>query len=269
MSTVGANSIAAARAWNQSLTDYGNFIDQSMRQYGWTMPNASGQYSVQSAQDAFDPQTMLQFGEDGRPSFDAASLGRMGSVGQYGTTGLFAETTQMGAAREAEARMGAQARGIKGGLAAQQERLAETLAGRELSEVSRSMFEGISGGFGGIMSSYEDVVTAEQLDRIAAAQAAAGEVSPFGEPVAAPPDVAPVGGVPAGVAAGTAGGIVPPGQARGEYSRKGTPSGLSADLKKAQQQGKLKAGQEFKGTGGVMFIWRPNGPQGSGWYRKP
>ena len=95
---------------------------------------------------------------------------------------------------------------------------------------------------------------AAKLDeRNAAADLATAEqrVLPIGKPKAA-------GLLP--LRANSRGGIVKA-SSRGTYTSKVTPKGASVPKDP-------KAGQSFKGAGGVVSVYRPEGPKGAGWYKK-
>lgn len=174
MADVANNAMNAALAYRSAVEDYGNFIDSAMRQYGWTMPDASGQYSVQGAQDAFDPERVIQYDTTGKPVFNIEAVAAQTAGGQYGTKGLFAQTAQASASQEAQARAATRGRGLRGGLATQQERLAETLAGQQMGQVSAGLFQDIFSRYGGLGKSYQQIAVGEATDAtINAANAAA------------------------------------------------------------------------------------------------
>lgn len=214
MSAVADNAMRASIAYRDAVEDYGNFVDATMRQYGWTMPDASGEYSVLGAQDAFDPDRVIQFDSAGKPVFgaeDAQRLAAMGASGQYGTTGLFAQTAQAGAAEEAGVQAGVRARGLgaRSGLARQAELAAETAALQNIGQVSADFFGGIMSKYGGLGKLYQDIATGEATDEaIRAAQASqnvglsnpvAPPVMPKAAPAAAPEAApAPASGKPTG-----------------------------------------------------------------------
>jgi len=198
MSAVADNAMRASMAYRGAVEDYGNFVDATMRQYGWTMPDASGKYSVLGAQDAFDPDRVIQFDSAGKPVFgaeDAQRLAAMGASGQYGTTGLFAQTAQAGAAEEAGVQAGVRARGLgaRSGLARQAELAAETAALQDIGQVSAGFFGDIMSKYGGLGKLYQDIAAGEVTD--AAIRAAQGsENVAVSDPVAPPvmPEAAPV-----------------------------------------------------------------------------
>ena len=274
MADVADNAVRAGLAYRGAVEDYGNFIDSTMRQYGWTMPDASGKYSVLGAQDAFDPDRVIQFDSSGRPTFDAESLIASTSGGQYGTTGLFAETAQAGAAGEAAARAEYRSRGLGrgSGLARQQELAAETAATTAMGDVSAGLFGDIFGKYAGLGKSYQDVVAGEATDAaIRARQNALNinlggvgtipsmEEAPMEEPYTATGEeekrIIPGG-------KDVMGDILPSGS-RGNYTIAGKPTGKNVPKGKDLVEGRV-----FKGAGGVTWVYRGKGPKGKGWYKK-
>jgi hypothetical protein len=254
MADVANNAMNAALAYRQAVEEYGNFVDSAMRQYGWTMPDASGQYSVQGAQDAFDPDRVIQYDTSGKPVFNVAETVARTAGGQYGTTGLFAQTAQESAAQEAEARAAARGRGLRGGVASQQERLAETLAGRQMGTVSAGLFQDVFARYGGLGKAYQQIAVGEATDAaINAANLAAS--MPTTNPMAAP-EPAPVTTVAAPPAA-----TILPASERSAYRRIGNPGGSPPAN---PQPGEVYQG----GPQGLKWVYRTAGPKGKGWYRK-
>lgn len=274
MADVADNAVRASIAYRGAVEDYGNFIDSTMRQYGWTMPDASGRYSVMGAQDAFDPDRVIQFDSSGRPTFDAASLVASTSGGQYGTTGLFAETAQAGAAGEAAARAEYRARGLGrgSGLARQAEIGAETAATTAMGDVSAGLFGDILSRYSGLGKSYQDVVAGEATDAAIRARQDALNINLGG--VGTIPSVEDTSMddsytpsveeekriIPPGK--DVMGAILPSGS-RGNYTVAGQPTGKNVPRGKD-----LVDGRVFKGAGGVTWVYRGKGPKGKGWYKK-
>jgi hypothetical protein len=269
MTQVADNATRATMAYRGAVEDYGNFIDTTMRQYGWSMPGADGNYSVRNAQNAFDPDQVIQFDSSGKPVFDQEAVLARTRGGQYGTQGLFAQTAQAGAAREAEARLGARSRGLAGGgLMTQQERLAETMAGEEMGQASATFLSDVMGKYMGLGKRYEDVAVAEAEDARINAAIQAGLVPLEGDLPAPVEEPAPVA-EPTMPAADTR--IVPPGKnvvgeilpqaSRGNYKVKGNPQG-------SNRPKNPEPGRVFKGSGGTAWVYRKPGPAGNGWYKK-
>jgi hypothetical protein len=267
MAAVADNAMRAGLAYRGAVEDYGNFIDSAMREYGWTSRDASGNYSVKGAQDAFDPDQLIQYDAAGRPTFDQAALLERTSGGQYGTTGLFASTAQAGAAAEAQARAGVRGRGITGGgLAAQQERLAETMTQSEMGGVSGALFSDIMSRYKGLGKAYEDVRAGEVTDAAIIAGQQVEDTSLYGD-VEPPPAVSDAPVAPPAASSGpmptqpnSAGGILGSGS-RGNYKVKGNPQG-------SNKPANPEPGRMFQGAGGITWVYRSNGPTGKGWYKK-
>ena len=130
--SVSTQAMQGALAYRQAVEDAGNFIDQQMRQYGWTSMGPNGQYSVMNAQDAFDPDRIVQFDTAGSPIVDTASITAATRRGQYGPTGAFAQAAQQGAAEEARALEEGRMRGFgRGSGLTMQSRLASERATQE------------------------------------------------------------------------------------------------------------------------------------------
>lgn len=264
--SVPGNAIQAGLAYRQAVEDAGNAVDQMMMQYGWQTPGAGGQYSSIAAGDAYDPDRVLTFDDKGKAIMTMPTVG-----GQYGTTGLFAESAQETAAEEAEARLAARTTGLTGGLARQREVLSETLGRQRMGGLSEQLFAGIGQQYGGVGTSYRNLLAAQVEDATMAGTGQAENVT-LTDPnavVPPPPMTEPVAPAPAAPeppstiipqAKNTVGGILPSGS-RGNYNRRGNPTG--SNLPKNP-----KPGQVFKGEGGVTFVYRSAGPAGKGWYRK-
>ena len=156
--SVSEGAYNAAMAYRMAVQDAGNFIDQQMRQYGWTAPGADGKYSVLNAQNAFDPDRVIQFDQSGAPMVDTAAIAQATMGGQYGTTGLFAQTAQQNAAQEADVMLGERMRGFGrgSGLTRQRERAAETFARERMGNVSNQFLQSILGRYQGLTGQYQN-----------------------------------------------------------------------------------------------------------------
>jgi hypothetical protein len=270
--SVADNAIRATMAYQGAVEDYGNFIDSTMRQYGWTMPDASGQYSVQGAQDAFDPNRVIQFDESGKPTFDAERIASMTSGGQYGTTGTFAETAQAGAASEATARAEARMRGFGrgSGLSRQAEVESEDATRRAMGEVSAGLFGDVFAKYGGLGRLYQDVAVGEATDAAIRASQNVENISVGGVPPM-PDMTSPAANYTAPPAEESrifptgkdAMGEVLPSGSRGNYTIPGSPKGKNVPKGKD-----LVPGRTYRGAGGVDWVYRSSGPKGKGWYKK-
>jgi hypothetical protein len=170
--TVADNAIQATMAYRGAIEDYGNFVDQQMRSFGWQMPGQDGQYSVLNAQNAFDPDSVVQFDESGNPTFDQASILQQTSGGQYGSTGRFAEATQQGGTQEADINRSIMNRGLGrgSGLGQQAQALSEGATGGNLASLSSELFGGLQGKYGDLAKKYQNVGGAKVSDAQSNAQ---------------------------------------------------------------------------------------------------
>jgi hypothetical protein len=241
------NTGVATIAYRDALTRAQNTQNALLRQYGFTAPNATGEYTVEAAQQAFDPNTLFDKATGG---INQANLQALQGRIQTGTTGVLAGIQQAGAGSEAEAVLGARAAGVTGGLAEQRRRLAETQTEAQLGGARQEFIAGLAEAQAPIAGAFSQLEQARILDRLMAERAGAyrdtvpGLVEPeMEEPVApsAPSVVAP--------------------KQRAKFTKSGTPGG------EAPQN--PVPGQEYAGPGGVMWVYRPAGPKGKGWYRKP
>lgn len=168
---VSNNAISAALAYRTAVEDYGNFIDNTMRQFGWQTKGTDGQYSTLNAQNAFDPDRIVQFDSTGSPFIDSEAVIRATSEGQYGTTGAFAQAAQQGATQEAEAALGGRFSGFgKGsGLMSQQRQLAEQSTKAQMSGLSSQLMSGLFSKYAGLGKQYQNVAAGQAQDTAASA----------------------------------------------------------------------------------------------------
>lgn len=189
--SVPANAIQGGLAFNAALGDARNFVNEAFARYGWQMPTATGSYTSAAAGEAFDPNLTLSFDPN-----TGAMTSKMPTqaTGQYGTTGLFAETAQAGASGEADVTSELRSRGIMtGGLAGQRRQLAETMAGKQMGQVSSELFGGISEAYGNVGQSYLNYLIGKATGEQTGASAKA-ETMPVTSTTVTPPaaPVAPV-----------------------------------------------------------------------------
>lgn len=169
MSTPESNATSAAMAFSTATEDAGNYIDQLMSDYGWTMPGADGSYSTWAAGDAFDPNNIMQFNQDGTASYDPNKI--MTSGGKIGGKGIFSDILRGGGAEEAQAYEQARSRGIaRGGLAQQARQLAEDLATQKTGQASGELFNAIFGQYGGVRRAYGNLNQQQVIDYLTGAQ---------------------------------------------------------------------------------------------------
>lgn len=169
---VTGNAVNAAMAFRSATEDAGNFIDNLMSQYGWTMPGPNGEYSTIAAGDAFDPNNVMQFSETGKAVYDPTKARTMG--GQISTKGVFADILRGGATEEAQAVQDVRNRGImQGGLARQARQLAEDLATQKTGQASGELFNAIFGQYGNVGRAYGNLNQQQVLDYITSGQTGA------------------------------------------------------------------------------------------------
>lgn len=177
--SVTESAYNAAIAYRQAVEDAGNFIDQQMRQYGWTAPGADGQYSVLNAQNAFDPDRVIQFDQSGAPMVDTASIAAATRGGQYGTSGLFAQTAQQLVGQAAEARLEESQRGFGrgSGLTQQRKMAAETFAQERMGALSNQFLQNVLGRYQGLTKQFQNVSAGAAQGAAASAARRAGMTS--------------------------------------------------------------------------------------------
>jgi hypothetical protein len=168
---VGNNAINAALAYRSAVEDYGNFIDNTMRQFGWQTKGTDGGYSTLNAQNAFDPDRIVQFDSTGSPYVDTNAIIQATSEGQYGTTGAFAQAAQQGASQEAQAalqgRMGGFGKGS--GLMSQQRQLAEAATKGQMSNLSSQFASGLFSKYANLGKQYQNVAAGQAQDTASSA----------------------------------------------------------------------------------------------------
>lgn len=134
----------AAIAYNDALTEARNTQNALLRQYGFTAPGAGGAYTVEGAQQAFNPASLLNktTGE-----IDTTKLSQLSGGLQVGSSGAIANTMRQGATLEANVASEAAARGLSGeiggGLMQQRRDLAEAQAAEATSAVKGEFLAGI------------------------------------------------------------------------------------------------------------------------------
>ena len=168
---IQGNATSAAMAFRSATEDAGNFIDNLMYQYGWTMPGPDGSYSTVAAGDAFDPNNIMQFGQDGHATMDMAKIAHQTAGGQMGGKGIFSDIMRGGGAQEAQAISEARGRGIaQGGLAQQARQLAENLTTQKSGKASEELFNAIYGQYGNVRGAYGNLTQQQVLDLLTSGQ---------------------------------------------------------------------------------------------------
>lgn len=169
---------AAAVAYKDALDAANNAKNALLRQYGFTMPNASGEYTIEGAQAAFDPNTLFSR-ETGQ--LDANALQRIAGSLTAGGKGLLADITSAGASTEADVISEARSRGfggdIGGGLMNQRRRLAETQTKGELGQARSEFLASLGQTFAPIGGAWQNLQTGMLQDQAAQEAAKAYEAT--------------------------------------------------------------------------------------------
>ena len=228
----------ASIAYQDALNQARNAQNALLRQYGFVAPATGGDYSVEAAQGAFDPNTLFDKATGG---IDKEKLASLSSTLRAGSTGLLGDINRGGASAEAEAMLGARASGIgKGGLAAQRAQLAEAQTGGKLGAATNDFMAGIAGALSPIGGAYQNLQNAGIYDKAAIEEANAYKAS-LSSPIDLTQTQSPAPVEP------------------GKYGTKGTPGG--------KPPASPRGGAIYKGPGGVSWQYRMNGPNGKGWYK--
>lgn len=229
----------AALAYSDALKQAQNTSNALMRQYGFVAPNATGDYTVEGAQGAFNPNTLFNATTGG---LDQAKFDEALKNLSTGGTGILADITRSGATGEAEALQEVQGRlgeGIGGGLIGQRRQLAESMTSGQLGTAKGEFISSLAGGLAPIGGAWQGLQTAKAQTELANLQnqAAAGSIVAPETSTVAPAPTAATG-----------------------YATKGTPGGKAPN--------NPRGGTLYRGPGGVEWQYRINGPTGKGWYKK-
>lgn len=175
-----------------------------------------------------------------------------------GGKGVLADISRAGATAEADVLAGERARGfvgdIKSGLTTQRRGLAEAITGQRTGAAKEQFLGGIGTSVGGLGESWRTLQTGMAEDVMSTAEttgtsyASESVVPPITPGVTASPSY-------------TSGEQVGSGSEVATFSRKQDPRGNPPANPKPREL--------YRGKGGVMFVYRPAGPNGAGWYRKP
>lgn len=164
----------AAIAYQDALNQARNAQNALLRQYGFTAPSASGEYSVEGAQGAFDPNSLFDKASGG---IDKAKLQQLAGSLQIGGTGVLADIMRGGASAEADVVSEARSRGfggeVGGGLLAQRRQLAEAQTGGELAAGKEKFLAGIGEALSPIGGAWQGLQNAQAMDELARQQAEA------------------------------------------------------------------------------------------------
>jgi len=154
----------AAIAYQDALNQARNAQNALLRQYGFTAPDASGAYTIEGAQSAFDPNTLFDKATGG---IDKTKLENLAKSLQVGGTGRLADISRAGASSEAEAVMEVRQRlgeGIGGGLMAQRRGLAETMTAGQVGQAKNEFLAGVGQAIAPIGGAYQDLKIGEAYD---------------------------------------------------------------------------------------------------------
>lgn len=260
------NTGQATLAYNEALKQAQYTTNSLLRQYGMTLGG-----SVEGAQGALDPNSLF---DAATGKVDEGRLASLFSQLKAGGTGIFSDISRAGASNEANSLVESRGRGIgSGGLANQRRELAEATTSGQMMSAKNDFVSGIGQGMSPIGGAWQGLQTAIAQDKYDAAQAAAaaraqedattrleGAVAGIGtESAAATPwwqNLAP------GTGSAQNGGQLVPVSDRQAFTIKATsaPGGWTG--------GTPAAGTAYKGSGGVLWVYRSAGPAGAGWYRQ-
>ena len=156
------NAGRASIAYSNALESAKHTQNALLRQYGFTMPDASGQYTLESAQSAFDPNTLFNQATGG---VDEDRLKGLAARLQAGGTGILGDISRGGASAEAEAVLGSRASGITGGLAAQRRSFVEAQTSGQLGRAREEFVAGIGSALSPIGGAFQDLQVGRATDQ--------------------------------------------------------------------------------------------------------
>ena len=172
----------AAIAYQDALNQARNTQNALLRQYGFTAPSSTGDYSIEGAQSAFDPNTLFDKATGG---VDKAKLSQLAGGLQVGGTGLLADLMRQGASAEADVVSEAQSRGfggeVGGGLLSQRRQLAEAQTAGQVGSAKEQFLAGIGQALSPIGGAYQELQNAKIMDQYAMAAANAAQSALPGE----------------------------------------------------------------------------------------
>ena len=179
----------ASIAYQDALNQARNAQNALLRQYGFTAPSATGGYSVEGAQAAFDPNTLFDKATGG---VDKAKLASLASSLGVGGTGLISDIGRAGTSAEADVVAEARSRGlggeIGGGLISQRRQLAEAQTSGQLGQAKNEFISALGQSLSPIGTSYQQLQTAQSMDTAdrLAAEAAKNSIVNANMPTEAP-----------------------------------------------------------------------------------
>lgn len=162
----------AAIAYKDALNQANAMKNSLFRQFGFVAPNASGEYSTEAAQGAFDPNVLFKDGQ-----LDQNELRRLAGSLSMGGSGMLADITRKGASDEADIVAEARSRGfggdIGGGLLNQRRALAESQTSGNLTGAKNQFISSLGDAFSPISGAYQNIEIAKAQDKYAQESAAA------------------------------------------------------------------------------------------------
>lgn len=167
----------AAIAYQDALNQAKNTQNALLRQYGFVAPDASGAYTIEGAQGAFDPNTLFDKATGG---IDKTKLEQLAKSLTVGGTGRIADISRAGASSEAEAAMEVRQRlgeGIGGGLMAQRRGLAEAMTARQTGQAKSEFLAGLGQAMSPIGGAFQELKIGEAYDKLAMEEAAASQAA--------------------------------------------------------------------------------------------
>ena len=166
----------ASIAYQDALNQARNAQNALLRQYGFTAPSATGGYSVEGAQAAFDPNTLFDVNTGG---VDQAKLKQAMSSIQVGGTGLLADVARAGASGEADVVAETRSRlgEFGGGLLQQRRGLAESVASGKMGQAKGEFISALSQSLAPIGGAWQDMQAANAQAALSNAASEAAKAS--------------------------------------------------------------------------------------------
>lgn len=165
MADLLTNTGQAAIAYQDALNQARNTANMLLRQYGFVKPNASGDYTTEEAQNAFDPNKLFDLATGG---LNQAALGEAVKGLSVGAGGTIGGLYKGGADVAAEQLTAARASGLRGGgLAAQRRKLAQAQTAGQVGQAKTSFLSSIAQGLAPIGGAWQGLQTARTQDELA------------------------------------------------------------------------------------------------------
>ena len=148
---MATNAGVASLAYNQALMDSRNAENSLLRSYGFVSADASGNYTTEGAQSAFDPRTLFR---DAAPTEEDVT--KIVSGLKIGGTGKLADVMRAGGTAEADIIAGARSAGfgedtgVTSGIVEQRKALAEKQTAQGVRAGKMEFLTGTAQALGGI-----------------------------------------------------------------------------------------------------------------------